>query len=126
MRMNWVPLGAALVTICIIGLIAGISGPNAYLLDTSVEPLEPSVKTQEPSVEVPVTSDETRAISDYYLTDAHKIFEVQPMYAIIFYDGDNLIGKLSWYHKTVTFEGDAETSARIFFEELGYLCGDVK
>jgi len=51
-------------------------------------------------------------------TKSLSVFDLKPSYNIVFHNGDRQIGRLDFNGGVMVFEGDAEESARIFFDAL--------
>jgi len=51
-------------------------------------------------------------------TNSLSLFDLKPDYNVVFHNGDHNIGRLDFNGGVMVFEGDAEESAKIFFDAL--------
>jgi len=51
-------------------------------------------------------------------TNSLSLFDLKPDYNVVFHNGDHNIGRLDFNSGVMVFEGDAEESAKVFFDAL--------
>jgi len=51
-------------------------------------------------------------------TNSLSLFDLKPDYNVVFHNGDHNIGRLDFNGGVMVFEGDAEESAKVFFDAL--------
>ena len=57
--------------------------------------------------------------SFYFLTtSSSELLTLKPNYSVSFHREEKMIGKLDWNDGPMTFEGDADESAQIFFDNV--------
>lgn len=66
-----------------------------------------------------VTFDFDKDQSLYFLTaSSSALLTLTPNYTVTFHREDKMIGKLDWNEGPMKFEGDADASAQLFFDNI--------
>ena len=83
--------------------------------------VEEQNKGEESMKEITEITDYPMSIKDLVAetnTKSLSVFDFKPNYNVVFHNGDRQIGRLDFNGGVMVFEGDAEESAKIFFDAL--------
>jgi hypothetical protein len=85
-------------------------------------------KGKESMKEITEITDYPMNIKDFVAhtnTNSFSLFDLKPDYNVVFHNGDHQVGRLDFNSGVLVFEGDAEESAKIFFDALAEKFADI-